>query len=396
MNPHLNKLKPYPFEKLATLKAGITPPKELPHIAMSIGEPQHPPPGFILESLHRHAAGLGSYPQAKGLDALREAIVNWLNRRFSLPARLLDADRHVLPVSGTREGLFAFAQAVIDPQDSQALVLMPNPFYQIYEGAAYLAGATPWYLNTTADNNYLPDFTAVPEDIWQRCRLLYLCSPGNPTGAVMDEKQYQHVIELADKYDFIIAADECYAELYQDDTEPPTGLLEVCARTGRDDFARCVVFHSLSKRSNVPGLRSGFVAGDANIMARFALYRTYHGCALPVPAQLASVDAWNDDTHVSANRALYRQKFSDAANILDNISIPPAAFYLWLKTAIDDETFSRELFAEQNVTTLPGSYLSRDTDRGNPGKNHVRISLVPDVKTCAEALQRIANFLRTL
>ncbi|HET9679128.1 MAG TPA: succinyldiaminopimelate transaminase [Gammaproteobacteria bacterium] len=396
MNPNLNKLKPYPFEKLATLKAGITPPAELPHIAMSIGEPQHAPPDFIIQSLHRNAAGLASYPQAKGLPVLREAIVNWLNRRFSLPAGRLDAERHVLPVSGTREGLFAFAQAIIDPYDSEALVLMPNPFYQIYEGAAYLAGATPYYLNTTAETNYLPDFSAVPENIWRRCRLLYLCSPGNPTGAVITEQQYQQVLELADKYDFIVAADECYAELYQDEATPPVGLLEVCANIGRDDFKRCVVFHSLSKRSNVPGLRSGFVAGDADIMARFALYRTYHGCALPVPAQLASVDAWNDDAHVTANRALYRKKFADAAEILTGISIPPAAFYLWLKTPIDDEHFSRELFAQQNVTTLPGSYLSRDTDRGNPGKNHVRISLVPDVETCAEALRRIGHFMHTL
>lgn len=396
MNPHLNKLKTYPFEKLARLKAGITPPAELRHIAMSIGEPQHPPPDFIIESLNRNAAGLANYPQAKGLSALREAIVAWLNRRFSLPVGVLDAERHVLPVSGTREGLFAFAQAIIDPQDTQALVLMPNPFYQIYEGAAYLAGATPYYLNTTPETDYLPDIDSVPDTVWRRCRLLYLCSPGNPTGAVMDTAYYQRVLKLADKYNFIIAADECYAELYQDDNKPPTGLLEVCTATGRDDFERCVVFHSLSKRSNVPGLRSGFVAGDAGIMERFALYRTYHGCALPVPAQMASIDAWNDNAHVIANRALYRQKFADAAATLPGATIPPAAFYLWFQTPIDDEKFSRELFARQNITTLPGSYLSRDTDRGNPGKNHVRISLVPDVNTCAEAMRRIANFLNTL
>lgn len=399
MNPHLRKLQPYPFERLAALKSGLRPPDDRPHIAMSIGEPQHQPPHFITETLIRHMDGLAAYPQARGIAELREAIAAWLTRRFRLGAGRLDPERHVLPVSGTREGLFSFAQAVLDPGDREALVLMPNPFYQIYEGAALLGGATPYYLNTAADNGFLPDFEAVPESVWRRCRLLFLCSPGNPTGAVMDRAAYERALALADRYGFIVASDECYSELYNDDAAPPTGLLEVCAATGRDDFRRCAVFHSLSKRSNVPGLRSGFVAGDAQIMEAYRLYRTYHGCAVPLPTQLASVAAWQDDAHVAANREHYRRKFRAAEEILGPVTelhIPPAAFYLWLKTPSDDEHFARELFARQNVTVLPGTYLSRDTEHGNPGKGYVRISLVPDVDVCAEALGRIRDFMQSI
>ena len=398
MNPNLPKLKPYPFERLAQLKAGVVPPSDKPHIALSIGEPRHAPPQFVIDALARNMDGLAAYPQAKGVPQLREAIVNWLNRRFDLAPGMLDPERHVVPVSGTREGLFSFVQAMVEPKENP-LVLMPNPFYQIYEGAAFLAGAEPYYLNTTAENGFLPDLDAVPEAAWQRAQVLFLCSPGNPTGAVMDKAYLAKALELADKHDFVIASDECYSEIYFDEDNPPPGLLEVCRETGRDDFRRAVVFHSLSKRSNVPGLRSGFVAGDANIMQAFLLYRTYHGCAMPLPAQLASVEAWNDDSHVVENRAYYRKKFEDARRVLApviDVELPAAAFYLWLKTPIDDERFVRRLFAEQNLTLLPGSYLSRDTDSGNPGKGYVRISLVPDVAECLDAMQRIREFIENL
>ena len=307
MNPDLAKLHPYPFERLATLLNGITPPADLAPISLSIGEPRHTPPKFVVDALKDSLAGLASYPMAPGLPALREAIAAWVTRRFGLKQDQFDPARHVLPVSGTREGLFAFAQAVVDRTKPAPVVAMPNPFYQIYEGAALLAGAEPVYLNTTADNGFVPDLDAVPKDIWRRCQLVYVCSPGNPTGAILDRAFYQRLLTLADQHDFIVASDECYSELYDDEQNPPPGLLGVCSELGRDGFERCVVFHSLSKRSNVPGLRSGFVAGDADIIAKFRLYRTYHGCALPVPAQLASIPAWNDEAHVTENRALYRQ-----------------------------------------------------------------------------------------
>jgi len=396
MNPNLSKLKPYPFERLAQLKAGVTPPAGKPHIALSIGEPRHAPPAFVIEALNRNMDGLAAYPQAKGVAPLREAISRWLERRFG--ARL-DPEREIVPVSGTREGLFSFVQAVVDPAE-KPLVLMPNPFYQIYEGAAYLAGAEPYYLNTTAATGFLPDLDAVPEEAWKRARVLFLCSPGNPTGAVTSREYLAHALELADRHDFIIAADECYSEIYVDENSPPPGLLEVCHQTGRDDYRRAVVFHSLSKRSNVPGLRSGFVAGDANVMRDYLLYRTYHGCAMPLPAQLASVEAWNDDAHVVTNRAYYRQKFETAIEILSpvlDVTLPPAAFYLWPAIhGMDDETFVRRLYAEQNLTLLPGSYLSRDTAAGNPGSGRVRISLVPDIEECREAMLRIRAFVESL
>lgn len=398
MNPHLDKLYPYPFERLAVLKQGIRPPPGLSHIALSIGEPKHAPPPFVIDALVHNMAGLGAYPMAKGLPELREAIAAWLTRRFKLKAGVVDPDRHVLPVSGTREGLFAFAQAVLDPAENP-LVLMPNPFYQIYEGAAFLAGAEPYYLNTLEDTGFLPDLEAVPEKVWKRCRLLYICSPGNPTGAVMDADYLKRVIALADRYDFIIASDECYSEIYLDEEAPPVGLLEACAALGRDDFRRCVVFHSLSKRSNVPGMRSGFVAGDAAIMEKFLLYRTYHGCALPVPVQLASAAAWNDDAHVRENRHMYRQKFTAAMEILApvlDVKRPPAAFYLWPKTPIDDEQFAKGLFAQQHITALPGSYLSRNTAHGDPGRRRMRISLVAPVAECAEAARRIRAYVESL
>lgn len=398
MNPDLEKLQPYPFEKLAQLKAGCQPPVELEHIALSIGEPKHPTPAFISDALIQHIDGLTRYPLTKGSDELRQTIADWLIRRFSLNENSIDANQHVLPVSGTREALFAFSQCMID-RSCNPLVAMPNPFYQIYEGAAYLAGATPYFLNTLADNNFIPDFDQVTAATWEQCQILTICSPGNPSGAVIDIPTLQKLIGLADKHDFIIAADECYSELYADEDQPPPGLLEAAAKMGRHDYARCIVFHSLSKRSNAPGLRSGFVAGDANIIKQFLLYRTYHGCALPPPTQMASIQAWSDETHVIENRELYRQKFKAVIEILSpvlTIQSPQAAFYLWVETPISDTEFTRGLFEQQHVTVLPGSYLSRDAHGINPGRNRVRMALVANMDECVQAATRIREYVSTL
>jgi N-succinyldiaminopimelate aminotransferase len=397
MNPDLDKLQPYPFEKLHALKAAVS-PADKEHIALSIGEPKHKPPGFVVEELITHLHGLANYPLTKGRVELRQAIAEWLSRRFSLPDGSVDAESHVLPVAGTREALFAFAQAVIDRTAGQ-LVLSPNPFYQIYEGAALLAGAEPYFLNTSAENGFLPDLDSVPAEVWRRCQLIYLCTPGNPTGAVADTPYLQKLIKLADEHDFIIASDECYSELYFDEDSPPPGLLQAAAEMGRSDYARCVVFHSLSKRSNLPGLRSGFVAGDAEVLARFLKYRTYHGCALPPHTQAASIAAWNDEAHVKANRDLYRQKFDAVLRILKpvlKVERPDAGFYLWPETPISDTDFAQQLFAQQNVTVLPGSYLSRDAHGGNPGANRVRMALVAELDECIEAAERIRRFVEAL
>ncbi len=398
MNPDLNKLHPYPFEKLAKLKAEVTPPAGLTHIALSIGEPKHPAPQFVADELVASLQGLAKYPITKGLPELRQSIANWLNQRFRLPANSIDAEQHVIPVNGTREALFAFAQAVID-HSQKPLLLMPNPFYQIYEGAACLAGVEPYYLNCTPETNYLPDFDAVPEDVWQRCQLIYLCSPGNPTGAVIGRDTLQKLIRLADKHDFIIASDECYSEIYPDENTPPAGLLQAAAEMGHTDYKRCVVFHSLSKRSNLPGMRSGFVAGDAEVLKKFLLYRTYHGSAMPPHHQAASIKAWNDEQHVLNNRDLYRQKFNAVLEILSDVmdvQQPEAGFYLWAKTPIDDAQFAQRLFAEQNVTVLPGSYLSRQAHGINPGSGHVRMALVAPLDECIDAASRIKTFINSL
>jgi N-succinyldiaminopimelate aminotransferase len=395
MNEHLALLQPYPFEKLAALKAGIQPPTHLPHIALSIGEPKHAPPPFLLKILAEQSSGLSQYPATKGLPELRESIAQWATRRFNLKSGTLTAEHHVLPVAGTREALFSFAQACVEKKPN-AKVLMPNPFYQIYEGAALLAGAQPYFLNCTVDNRFAPDFSAVPAEVWRDCQLLYVCSPGNPTGAVLDRETFRYLIELADKYDFIIASDECYSELYFDEENPPLGLLQVCDEIGRHDFRRCVVFHSLSKRSNLPGLRSGFVAGDAEILRQYLLYRTYHGCALPVPTQLASIAAWRDEEHVRENRELYRRKFAAVSEILKNhldLTMPDAGFYFWAQTPYSDTEFTRDLFAQQNVTVLPGQYLARPTADGNPGENRIRMALVATLEECCEAAERIKRFL---
>ncbi len=399
MNSDLQQLQPYPFEKLAALKVGITPPS-IPHIALSIGEPKHPAPAFIREALVKNLHHLATYPSTKGIPELRQTIARWAMQRFQLTA--LDAEQQVLPVNGTREALFAFAQTIVEraPQHTaKPLVVCPNPFYQIYEGAAYLAGAEPYFIDCIASNNFIPDFDAIPTEIWQRCQLLFLCSPGNPTGAVLDAATLQKLIALADRYDFVIASDECYSEIYADEHHPPLGLLQICQQIGRADYRRCVVFHSLSKRSNVPGLRSGFVAGDAKILQQFLLYRTYHGCALPVQHQWASIAAWDDEQHVRDNRVLYRKKFDAVLDILSgslDVQRPQGAFYLWAGTPIDDTEFARGLFAQQNVTVLPGQYLARATASGNPGANRVRMALVAKFDECIAAAQRIKQFVASL
>ena len=400
MNPNLAQLHPYPFEKLAQLKLGIVPPADKTAITLSIGEPAHPTPAFIGGTLSAQISGLGVYPTTKGLLELRLAIATWLSKRFAIPADAIDADSQILPVSGTREALFSFAQCVINANsDSHPVVIMPNPFYQIYEGAALLAGAEPYFVNTTAENGFLPDFSEIPEAIWQRCQLLYICSPGNPTGAVMSGEQQAQLIKLAERYDFLIASDECYSELYDDEQQPPTGLLETAYRIGNSAFKRCVVFHSLSKRSNAPGLRSGFVAGDAEVLQRYFQYRTYQGCALPLPTQHASIRAWQDEHHVIENRRLYREKFAAFISILSEVCLiekPAAGFYVWLQTSISDTDFAQRLFAHENVTVLPGSYLSRDAHGSNPGTGYVRIALVAPLDECIKAAHRIKNFLNTL
>ncbi len=394
MNLHLAKLQPYPFEKLASLKQGVSPPQAKSPITLSIGEPQEDPPKFIVETLADHLHLFGRYPTTRGLLALREAIAAWLQRRFKLPE--IDPERHILPVNGTREALFSFAQAVIDPVEKPQ-VLLPNPFYQIYEGAALLAGARLYYLNATEETGLLPDFDALPEAVWRSCRLLYLCSPANPTGQVIGLATLQGLIEKAHRFGFVIAADECYSELYAE--TPPPGLLQAAAEMGNVEFSRCVVFHSLSKRSSAPGLRSGFVAGDAEILARYLLYRTYHGCAMPLPVQHASLAAWRDEVHVEAIRQSYRERLTAAAEILSQVTevtVPPAGFYFWLKTPIDDLKFARLLFATQNVTVLPGSFLAREAGGLNPGRGHVRIAWVYPLAQCREAAQRIADFVQRL
>ncbi|WP_312572140.1 succinyldiaminopimelate transaminase [Stutzerimonas balearica] len=398
MNDALNLLQPYPFEKLRALLAGAQPPADKRPIALSIGEPKHRSPEFVARALADNLEQLAVYPTTLGLPALREAIAGWAERRFGLAAGAVDPARQVLPVNGTREALFSFTQAVVNRAD-EGLVVSPNPFYQIYEGAALLAGAQPHYLPCLAENGFNPDFDAVPTDVWQRCQILFLCSPGNPTGALVPLETLKRLIALADEHDFVIAADECYSELYFDEANPPAGLLSACAALGRHDFKRCVVFHSLSKRSNLPGLRSGFVAGDADILKAFLLYRTYHGCAMPVHVQLASAAAWNDEIHVRANRELYRAKFEAVLRILEpvlDVVRPDGGFYLWPKTPIDDQRFTRELFEQEHVTVVPGSYLSREVEGLNPGADRVRMALVAPLAECIEGAERIRAFIERL
>ena len=396
MNSKLDKLQPYPFEKLAALKGAAQVTCDLPHIALSIGEPKHESPAFVKQVIADNLDKLSNYPTTKGLPELRQAIAQWASTRFKLNA--LDAETQVLPVNGTREAIFAFVQAVVEDKPN-ALVVSPNPFYQIYEGAAYLAGAEPHYLPCLEENGFQPDFDAVPASVWENTQILFTCSPGNPTGAVMDMDTLKKLIALSDQYNFVLAADECYSEIYVDSAEAPVGLLQACAELGRDDYKNCVVFHSLSKRSNLPGLRSGFVAGDADILGPFFQYRTYHGCAMSVPNQLASIAAWNDEAHVQENRRLYTEKFKAVLEILSpvmDVKQTDASFYLWAKTPINEEEFAQRLFAEQQVTVLPGSYLSRTVDGINPGANRIRMALVAEVDECIEAAKRIRALLESL
>jgi len=388
LNPLLGRLQPYPFEKLRALVAGVTPNPALRPINLSIGEPKHPTPALIKSALAGALDGLSGYPATAGAPALREAIAAWLVRRHALPA--LDAATQVLPVNGSREALFAFAQTVIDPSGGEARVACPNPFYQIYEGAALLAGAQPVYLNDGMT------FEALD---WRGVQLAYVCSPGNPTGRVLRLDDWQRLFELSDRHDFVIAADECYSELYYDESRPPLGALQAAQRLGRAGFRRLVCFSSLSKRSNAPGMRSGFVAGDAALLQRFLLYRTYHGSAMSLPVQQASIAAWGDEAHVRANRQLYAEKYRAVLPLVASplaTSMPDGGFYLWLRTPVDDATFARELQRQYNVLVLPGSYLARDAHGANPGRNHLRLALVAPLAECVEAVQRIGQLARGL
>ncbi|MGM0536657.1 MAG: succinyldiaminopimelate transaminase [Pseudomonadota bacterium] len=395
MNPDLDALKPYPFEKLAALKAGVTPPEGLPPIPLTIGEPRLAPFAAALEALTAHRQAFAHYPATAGTAELRAAIAGWATRRFALQG--LDAESQVLPVNGTREAIFAFVQAALD-RTRPARVAMPNPFYQIYEGATLLAGGDPLYLDATAENGFRPDVDAVPAETWREVQIVFLCSPGNPSGAVTPLAEFKKLIALADEFDFIIASDECYSELYLDEATPPPGLLEACARLGRHDYRRCLVFHSLSKRSNLPGLRSGFVAGDAALIGPFKRYRTYHGCAMALPVQQASITAWNDEAHVRANRDAYRQTFAGVTEVLAPVldfPAPQASFYLWPAVpGGDDEAFTRSLHAEANVSVLPGSYMGRVGNSGtNPGSGRVRLALVAEVEATLEAAWRIRRHI---
>jgi len=399
MNQGLARLHPYPFEKLARLKQGVSPPENKLPIDLSIGEPKHATPEFILDEIKRHLQSAAIYPKTRGNDELRQAISDWLVKRFKLPKGSISADKHILPVNGTREAIFAFAQCVIDHHAASPVVISPNPFYQIYEGAALLAGAEPVYVNCMETNNFIPDLDSVSPHTWKRCRLLYLCSPGNPTGAVINRETIARLLELADRYNFIIACDECYSEIYFNEEQPPHGLLQVSAELGRDDYRRCIVFHSLSKRSNVPGMRSGFIAGDQDLIQAFLRYRTYHGCVMPLYIQAASILAWRDETHVMQNRKMYREKFDAVLDILQSalkVKRPQAGFYLWPETPGTDTDFARGLYSSQNVTVLPGSFLSRTSNNINPGERRVRIALVASLDECVEAARRICEYMNTL
>ena len=396
MNPLLSRLQPYPFERLRELFAGVTPNPALRPISLGIGEPKHPTPEFIKQALncamYNPASDLAAYPPTAGTPRLREAFTGWLQRRYGLT---VDPATQVLPVNGSREALFAFAQTVLDPT-REAVVVCPNPFYQIYEGAALLGGATPYYAASDPARNFAVDWDSVPAAVWARTQLLFVCSPGNPTGAVMPLQEWRKLFELSDRHGFVIASDECYSEIYFRD-EPPLGGLEAAAKLGRTDFRNLASFTSLSKRSNVPGLRSGFVAGDARLMKQFLLYRTYHGGAMSPVVQAASIAAWGDEQHVVENRALYRAKFTEVTPLLAavfDVRLPDAGFYLWADVGESDTAFARDLLAQYNVTVLPGSYLARESAGANPGAFRIRMALVASTAECVGAAQRIAQFVK--
>jgi len=415
-NARLLELQPYPFERLQALLSGTTPAPDKKPISWSIGEPKHAAPHFIADVIAREIGGLSNYPLTAGEPALREAICDWLTRRFKLQPGSLDKEKHVLPCNGTREAIFAIAQAVVNASDD-ALVVMPNPFYQIYEGAVLLAGARPHYLNVR-DETLCPDFDSVTEDIWRRCQMLYICTPGNPTGAVLSAETLKKLIKLSREFDFVIASDECYSELYPDENQPPVGLLQAAAELQEensqgsaksvasatagntdddgDPYKNCLVFHSLSKRSNLPGMRSGFIAGDVQLIAKFRLYRTYHGCAMPPPFQKASIAAWRDEEHVRLNRDIYRKKFAAVLDIIApvmDVRSPDGAFYLWPRTPMPDTDFARLLYEQEHLTVVPGSYLSRLADGVNPGANRVRMALVAPLEECVAGAERLRRFV---
>ncbi len=396
-NPHLKDLQPYPFERLRQLTQDIEGNPSFSLIPLTLGEPKHAPPEFVVEALtdpENMRQALGTYPLTKGSIELRTAIASWLQRRFSVG---LDPDSEILPVNGTREGLFAFAQAMLSGKPG-SLVMMPNPFYQIYEGASLLAGASPLLIDNQPSLDFQQDFEHITEAQWQQTELVYLCSPGNPTGQIMPQAQQQALIERAHKYNFVIAADECYSELYFDESLPPGSLLSASKAMGNPDFSRCVVFHSLSKRSNLPGLRSGFVAGDKALMSAFLAYRTYHGCAMSAHHQAASTLAWQDEDHVIANRQLYQDKFAAVSNILAphyTMNKPDGAFYHWLATPTDDGAFTRALLEKFNVLVMPGQFLARSNNGHNPGSGFVRVAWVVPFEQCVEAAERLARFAQS-
>ncbi len=396
MNPHLAQLQPYPFEKLRALFAGVTPNPQYKEIKLSIGEPQHATPPFIMEALASSLKGLANYPTTQGIPALREAIAAWNRRRYGLE---LNPETEILPVNGSREALFSFAQTVIDPGRGHVpLVVSPNPFYQIYEGAAYLAGAEPRFLNNLPENDFAFDYASLTEEEWARVQLFYVCSPGNPTGKVLSLADWKTLFALSDRYGFTIASDECYSEIYFDEAAPPLGGLQAARLLGRSN-ERLIAFSSLSKRSNVPGMRSGFVAGDAAILKKFLLYRTYHGCAMAPPVQLASTAAWNDEAHVLDNRNQYREKFAACTPLIGEVlgtRMPDASFYLWARTPVTDTEFARGLLEHYNVVVLPGSFLAREVKDINPGANFVRIALVASAAECLDAASRIRRFAQQL
>ncbi|MBC7437411.1 MAG: succinyldiaminopimelate transaminase [Bdellovibrionales bacterium] len=393
MNPLLATLQPYPFERLRQLFSTVTPNPALRPISLGIGEPKHPTPQFIKDAICSSLGGLAGYPATAGDPALRASFTGWLQRRYGLA---LDAATQVLPVNGSREALFAFTQTVIDPTRGKPVVICPNPFYQIYEGAALLAGAQPWYAPSDPARNFAIDWDSVPADVWARTQMIFVCSPGNPTGAVMPLAEWKKLFDLSDRYGFVIASDECYSEIYFRD-EPPLGGLEAAHKLGREDLRNLVAFTSLSKRSNVPGMRSGFVAGDAALIKQFLLYRTYHGSAMSPPVQAASIAAWNDEQHVVDNRAMYRAKFAQVTPLLAevvDVVLPDAGFYLWADVGRSDTAFAAGLLAQYNVTVLPGSYLAREAAGINPGAGRIRMALVAETAECVEAATRIVNFVK--
>lgn len=399
MHDRFDQLQPYPFEKLGQLLATVTPNPELPIIRLSIGEPKHPAPAFVGAALVAQLNQLEVYPTTGGTLAFKTAVAGWLEQRFHLPK--IDPAAHILPVTGTREALFAFVQTVFNRTEAEAkpYVLMPNPFYQIYEGATLLAGGTPYLLPCLAEHGFNPDVRALPDSLWAQTQLVFLCNPGNPTGAVMPLADQVYVLDKAAEFGFVVASDECYSEIYTQPQHPPIGLLEACLARGDVDYARVMVFHSLSKRSNLPGLRSGFVAGDAALIRAFLQYRTYQGGAMSLPIQHASALAWQDEHHVATNRAAYREKFRQFLDIVEGqleVQAPDAGFYLWAATPISDTEFTQRLYAEQAVTVLPGSYVARTVDGVNPGTNRVRMALVAPLQDCIAAAHRVRTFCATL